>query len=216
MSEKQVHHRIVQKILQYGYGETVGEDAVAKTFQNFLISRDENESQVKATDENLSDFLDFFLQEHEGGALGDTEEESDQQAQGVNYAMLKQLICSRSLRLPHVLTLALLYLAAWQNSEDSGDSEEDQESQISEDVGNSIAYENQSLGQRRKRVPLGHRRRVLIDSDEPDEIESFDNDNGDINDVSDTAHPAKRRKACGPQGQAHIAKFFPKLPLGTH
>lgn len=78
-----MHHKIVQTVLEYGYGETFGEDVVAETFQNFLISRDRNESQVTATDVNISDFLDFFLQQHEGGVLGDTDDEDDPEPQGL-------------------------------------------------------------------------------------------------------------------------------------
>ncbi len=78
-----MHHKIVQTVLEYGYGETFGEDVVAETFQNFLRYRDRNESQVTATDVNISDFLDFFLQQHEGGVLGDTDDEDDPEPQGL-------------------------------------------------------------------------------------------------------------------------------------
>ena len=78
-----MHHKIVQTVLEYGYGETFGEDVVAETFQNFLMSRDRNESQVTATDVNISDFLDFFLQQHEGAVLGDTDDEDDPEPQGL-------------------------------------------------------------------------------------------------------------------------------------
>lgn len=58
-----------------GYGETAGEEAVAQTFAAYLAADDLNPSQLKATDQNVSQFLDFFLEQQEGGALGDTDDD---------------------------------------------------------------------------------------------------------------------------------------------
>ena len=46
-------------------------------FEAFLARTDQNPSQLKATDQNVSQFLDFFLEHHEGAALGDTDVEAD-------------------------------------------------------------------------------------------------------------------------------------------
>ena len=77
-----VYHKFVQIVLGYGYGETVGEDAVVETFQAFLRCRDKNESKLSAADEN--DFLHFFLDQHEGVVPGESEDEDDPEPQGVS------------------------------------------------------------------------------------------------------------------------------------
>ena len=50
-----------------GYGETYGQERVLETFQTFLAAMDQNASQLKLTDANIGQFLNFFLEQHEGG-----------------------------------------------------------------------------------------------------------------------------------------------------
>lgn len=76
-------HPIVQKICyDFGYLETAGEDVVNTIFQSFLQAQDKTEGQVKATDANVSQFLEFFLEQYEGGVLADTEDEDTSDLQG--------------------------------------------------------------------------------------------------------------------------------------
>ena len=42
-----------------GYGETHGEDKVLSDFQNYLAYKEVNPSKLKATNENINEFLDF-------------------------------------------------------------------------------------------------------------------------------------------------------------
>ena len=50
---------------------------MVQLFEAFLATTDQNPSQLKPTDQNVSQFLDFFLEQHEGAALGDTDVDAD-------------------------------------------------------------------------------------------------------------------------------------------
>jgi len=52
-------HRLV------GYGETFGEDRVKSAFQTHLDSLDLNPSHLKATNEDVGDFLDFLTKKRQ-------------------------------------------------------------------------------------------------------------------------------------------------------
>ncbi len=65
-----------------GYGDTYGEDVVMETFQAYLRDLDRNAGQLKPTDANISQFLDFFLQHHEGGMPSGTDLDEDVNPQG--------------------------------------------------------------------------------------------------------------------------------------
>ena len=65
-----------------GYGDTYGEDVVMETFQAYLRDLDRNAGQLQPTDANISQFLDFFLQHHEGGVPSGTDLDEDAEPQG--------------------------------------------------------------------------------------------------------------------------------------
>jgi hypothetical protein len=51
--------------------------------------------------------------------------------------------------------------------------------------------------------------------DEPDEIESFEDDDDLLDAETAVAQPPKKKAATGSHGQSSIAAFFGKLPLGV-
>ena len=57
------------------------------TFELYLSANDQNPSRLKATDQEVSRFLDFFLeQQGEGGVLGDTDVDIASEAEGASPA----------------------------------------------------------------------------------------------------------------------------------
>ncbi|CAL8468018.1 g7557 [Coccomyxa elongata] len=179
-----MHHKIVQTVLEYGYGENFGEDVVAETFQNFLLYRDRNESQVTATDVNISDFLDFFLQQHEGGVLGDTDDEDDPEPQ------------------------------AWHQPKDSDEAEDG--SQASDIVDDSSGSDVEAPDQEGRKPRSGKRQQILSDDDdEPDDIESFEENGSRSDNDIEVARPTTKKPENGPRILGSIESFFGKLPLAA-
>ena len=66
-----------------GYGETYGKERVLETFQTFLAAKDQNASQLKLTDANIGEFLNFFLEQHEGGMPSELDMEEDSTPEGI-------------------------------------------------------------------------------------------------------------------------------------
>ena len=66
-----------------GYGETAGQEAVVATFGLYLSATDQNPSRLKATDQEVSRFLDFFLEQQGEGGLGDTDADVASDAEGL-------------------------------------------------------------------------------------------------------------------------------------
>ncbi len=63
---------------------------------------------------------------------------------------------------------------------------------------------------------MGKRGQILIDDDdEPDDIESFEDDGSRSDNDIELARPAMKRLAKGAQVQGNIESFFGKLPLGA-
>ncbi|EFN55525.1 hypothetical protein CHLNCDRAFT_133956 [Chlorella variabilis] len=68
-------HRVVETILDdFGYRETIGEDALYGGFDEFLRHRKQTASQVPFTDAAVSEFLDWLMTEQQGGGGLDDEE----------------------------------------------------------------------------------------------------------------------------------------------
>jgi hypothetical protein len=91
-------HQGVVPLNNTGYGETAGLERIVETFKAYLAANDQNPSRMKATDEQVSHFLDFFLQQQgEGGVLGDTDVEMESQPDGVcalgHKCMRGMLLC---------------------------------------------------------------------------------------------------------------------------
>ncbi len=106
------------------------------------------------------------------------------------------------------LTSSSICFAVWHQPEDS---EEDAEA---DSVAGSLEDSSASEGQFHacKRERSGHRRRIL---DEPDDIESFE-DEDDLSAVDiEVVQPPKKKAATGSTGQGNITSFFGKLPLGA-
>ncbi|KAK9835234.1 hypothetical protein WJX81_007757 [Elliptochloris bilobata] len=69
-------HPLVQQILNFGYEETLGEDAVVANFQHWLDANDTTAARTQATEANVNSFLESLLAlEFGGGCLRDSEDE---------------------------------------------------------------------------------------------------------------------------------------------
>lgn len=65
-----------------GYGEKYSKDIVLETFQTYLMASDRNASQLKPTDANITQFMDFFLEQHEGAMPSGTDLEDEPEPEG--------------------------------------------------------------------------------------------------------------------------------------
>ena len=83
-----------------GYGETYGQERVLETFQTFLAAMDQNASQLKLTDANIGQFLNFFLEQHEGGMPSELDMEDNSEPEGTFPSLPCLLKCPRA-RLQH-------------------------------------------------------------------------------------------------------------------
>ena len=63
-----------------------GEQAVLDTFQMFLLALDKNPGQLEPTEANVGQFLDFYLEQHEGAVPSEPDLEDDPESDGENLA----------------------------------------------------------------------------------------------------------------------------------
>lgn len=76
-----------------GYGETYGQARVLETFQTFLAAMDQNASQLKLTDAKIGEFLNFFLEQHEGGMPSELDMEENSEPDGTSLSLPESLKC---------------------------------------------------------------------------------------------------------------------------
>ena len=65
-----------------GYGETYGQEKILRTFEAFLVAMDRNASHLKLTDVTATQFLNFFLEQHEGGVPSEPEVDDKSEPEG--------------------------------------------------------------------------------------------------------------------------------------
>ena len=65
-----------------GYGETYGQEKILRTFEAFLVAMDRNASQLKLTDVTATQFLNFFLEQHEGGVPSEPDVDDNSEPEG--------------------------------------------------------------------------------------------------------------------------------------
>lgn len=124
---------------------------------------------------------------------------------------------SPSRYIPFAVASKHFYLtyAAWHQPKDSDEAEDD--SQASGNADDSSASEEEAPKQKSRKPRSGKRRQILIDddADEPDDIESFEEDGSRSDNDIEVARPSKKKPANGPRVQGSIESFFGKLPLGA-
>lgn len=118
--------------------------------------------------------------------------------------------------LPSIATLLLnfyLTCAAWHQPKDSDEAEDG--SQASDIVDDSSASDVEAPDQEGRKPRSGKRRQILIDDDdEPDDIESFEEDGSRSDNDIEVAQPTTKKPENGTGIQGSIESFFGKLPLG--
>ena len=82
---------MTQVTILAGYGETYGQARVLETLQTFLAAIDQNASQLKLTDANIGQFLNFFLEQHEGGMPSEMDMDEPSEPDGTSLSLLNLL-----------------------------------------------------------------------------------------------------------------------------
>ncbi len=76
-----------------------GEQAVSETFQMFLLTLDKNPDQLKPSEANVGQFLDFYLEQHEGAVPSEPDLEDDPESEGKKPSL--SLTAMRRMQIQH-------------------------------------------------------------------------------------------------------------------